>query len=115
VRREWDERIKRGQRRVQTGALDQALTLAESWLLDLTALGLDAADLVRNRDRITELKDDLEAWAGGAFENPGGREAVALREAVAIIEDTRQRLQLNVTEELALEALTYRLERVLAD
>jgi DNA polymerase III subunit delta' len=114
VRKEWDERIKRGQRRVQTGALDQALTLAESWLLDLSVLGLGAADLVRNRDRIVDLKQDLETWGGGAFDTPGCARAVALRDAVEIIEDTRQRLQLNVTEELACEALTYRLERVLA-
>jgi DNA polymerase III subunit delta' len=31
-----------------------------------------------------------------------------------LVEETRQRFQLNVSEELACEALAYRLERVLA-
>jgi DNA polymerase-3 subunit delta' len=31
-----------------------------------------------------------------------------------LVEDTRQRFQLNVSEDLACEALAYRLERILA-
>jgi DNA polymerase-3 subunit delta' len=38
----------------------------------------------------------------------------ALRAAVELVEDTRQRFQLNVSEDLACEALAYRLERLLA-
>ena len=37
-----------------------------------------------------------------------------LRQAIELVEDTRQRFQLNVTEELACEALAYRLERAIA-
>ena len=37
-----------------------------------------------------------------------------LHRALALVEDTREALALNVTEELALEALAYRLERRLA-
>jgi DNA polymerase III subunit delta' len=37
-----------------------------------------------------------------------------LREALELVEDTRARLVLNVSEELACEALAYRLERLLA-
>jgi DNA polymerase-3 subunit delta' len=37
-----------------------------------------------------------------------------LREAVELVEDTRLRFALNVSEELACEALAYRLEHVLA-
>jgi DNA polymerase-3 subunit delta' len=44
----------------------------------------------------------------------GGRNPQRLREAVELIEDTRVRFQLNVSEELACEALAYRLARVLA-
>jgi DNA polymerase-3 subunit delta' len=44
----------------------------------------------------------------------GGRDAVALRRAVELVEETRQRFQLNVSEELACEALAYRLERLVA-
>ena len=39
-----------------------------------------------------------------------GRDPAALRAGVELVEDTRQRLIVNVTEELALEALAYRLE-----
>ncbi len=106
VRREWEERIKRGQRRVQTAALDQGLTMIESWLLDLAVLSAGAPDLVRNSDRLEALEQDLDRL--------GSQQLTDLSGAVDFVEDTRQRLQLNVTEELALEALTYRLERTLA-
>ena len=39
-----------------------------------------------------------------------GATARALREAVELVQDTRLRLALNVSEELALEALRYRVE-----
>jgi DNA polymerase-3 subunit delta' len=42
-----------------------------------------------------------------------GRDPQRLREAVELVEDTRVRFQLNVSEELACEVLAYRLERVL--
>jgi DNA polymerase-3 subunit delta' len=97
----WAERTKRMRRRAETGALDVALSLVAAWLLDLAALAWGAGDLVRNVDRMDRLLED------------GGRPAQALRAAVELIEDTRVRFQLNVTLELALEALAYRLERVL--
>jgi DNA polymerase-3 subunit delta' len=37
-----------------------------------------------------------------------------LRAAIELVEDTRQRFILNVSEELACEALAYRLQRLLA-
>jgi DNA polymerase-3 subunit delta' len=37
-----------------------------------------------------------------------------LMNAIELVEETRRRFQLNVSEELACEALAYRLERVLA-
>jgi DNA polymerase-3 subunit delta' len=43
-----------------------------------------------------------------------GRIGATLREAVELVQDTRLRLGLNVSEELALEALSYRLESLLA-
>ena len=82
------------------------LDLIEAWLLDLMALALGAADLVRNSDRIDELRSDSGVGRGG--------DASALRRAVELVEDTRQRFQLNVSEDLALEAMTYRLASVLA-
>ena len=40
----------------------------------------------------------------------GQRDGAAWRDAVELVDDTRARLALNVSEELALEALAYRLE-----
>jgi DNA polymerase-3 subunit delta' len=103
---EWGDRLKRARRRVETGALELALDLVETWLLDLTALAFGAIDLVRNSDRLDELKADSTVGRAG--------DPRALRRAVELVEDTRQRFQLNVSEDLALEALTYRLGNVLA-
>lgn len=103
---EWGERVRRTRRRVETGALELALDLVEAWLLDLVALSCGAADLVRNCDRVAELESDTTVGRGG--------EAGALRRAVELVEETRRRFALNVSEDLALEALTYRLQEVLA-
>lgn len=103
---DWNDRIKRGRRRAQTAALDQALTLAEAWLIDLAALAWGADDVVRNVDQLDALTADGEAGRG--------RDPRALRTAVELIEDTRSRLSLNVSEELACEALSYRIEEALA-
>jgi DNA polymerase-3 subunit delta' len=43
-----------------------------------------------------------------------GRRAERLRAAVELVADTRMRLPLNVSEELALEALSYRLAALLS-
>jgi len=103
---EWAERIKRGRRRVETEALDLALTVIESWLLDLAALAWGSRELIRNLDRMHELQQDQVSSTGLV--------ASALIDAVSQVEQTRTTFQLNVTEELALEALAYRLERRLA-
>jgi DNA polymerase-3 subunit delta' len=99
---EWTDRIRRSRRRAETGALDLALTLVATWLLDLAALDWGAEDLVRNSDRLERLEEDRR-----------GVDGQRLRRAVELVEDTRLRLPLNVNEELACEALAYRLERVL--
>ncbi|MGI8623248.1 MAG: hypothetical protein ACR2NB_07115, partial [Solirubrobacteraceae bacterium] len=97
---EYDERIRRFERRVRTATIDHALQLAGLWLRDLTCVAAGAPELAHNADRGAELAADAE-----------GRSPAALREAVDLVEDTRARLALNVSEELALEALAYRLER----
>ncbi len=103
---EWGERTKRARRRIETGALELALDLAETWLLDLTALSYGADEVVRNSDRLTDLQTDSATGCGG--------DPLALRRGIELIEDTRGRLHLNVSEDLALEALCYRLGDVLA-
>jgi DNA polymerase-3 subunit delta' len=98
---EWSERARRARRREETTALDLGLQLVSLWFSDLACLTWGAEDLVRHCDRLDELARDL------------GRDPQRLREAVELVEDTRVRFQLNVSEELACEVLAYRLERVL--
>jgi DNA polymerase-3 subunit delta' len=102
VQNEWTERTRRTRRRVQTGALDLGLQLVSLWFTDLAFLGYGTPELIRNRDREAELADD-------AGVDPG-----RLRVAVELVEETRERFQLNVSEDLACEALAYRLEQTLA-
>ena len=49
-----------------------------------------------------------------ALQEDAGRGEKALRKAIELVDDTRARLILNVSEELACEALAYRLEETLA-
>jgi DNA polymerase-3 subunit delta' len=42
-----------------------------------------------------------------------GPDAAQLRAAIELVEDTRMRFQLNVSEELACEALAYRVQSTL--
>lgn len=105
VKTEWAERGRRSRRRAQTGALDLGLQLVSLWFADLALLAWDAEDLLRNRDRRTELGQDREADAGA--------DPSRLRVAIELVEETRLRLSSNVTEELACEALGYRIERAL--
>ena len=102
VETEWTDRIRRARRRVETSILDLGLQVVALWFADLAFLGWGAEDLVRNSDRLAELREDA------------GVSATNLRQAVELVEETRQRFQLNVTEELACEALAYRLERTVA-
>ncbi len=99
---EWSERIRRARRRTETLALDLGLQLVALWFEDLACLAWGADDLIRHCDRAEQLTQD------------GGRDPQRLREAVERVEETRVRFQLNVSEELACEALAYRLERSLA-
>jgi DNA polymerase-3 subunit delta' len=102
IETEWTERIRRSRRRVETGALDLALQVVSLWYADLACLAWGADDLVRNTDRLAELKEN------------GDVDPARLRGAIELVEDTRLRFVLNVSEELACEALAYRLERLLA-
>ncbi|MHB8695561.1 MAG: AAA family ATPase [Solirubrobacteraceae bacterium] len=109
VETEWADRTKRVRRRVETGALDLSLQIASLWFSDLASLSWAASDLVRARDRLSELNGDL-----ARVTECSGDAARAALECVELVEETRRRFQLNVTEELACEALAYRLERSLS-
>jgi DNA polymerase-3 subunit delta' len=100
---EWTERIRRTRRRVQTGALDLALQLVSLWFADLASLAWRAPELVRNVDRRPALDADTAA----------GPQPAALWTAIELVEETRERFALNVSEDLACEALAYRLQDTL--
>ena len=94
---------RRAERRARGGALDLALRLSQLWLRDLWCVAEGAGELVYALDRRPQLERDA-----------AGRSPARLREAVELVRDTRLRLTLNVSEELALESLAYRLQALLA-
>ncbi|HEY5053872.1 MAG TPA: hypothetical protein VII45_10740, partial [Solirubrobacterales bacterium] len=99
--RDIADAAKRAGRRRRTEILDLGLELCAAWFRDLAALATGATDVVFNRDRLAELR----AQAAGL--DPTGP-----RLAVELVQDTRRRLDLNVSEELALEALVFRVQRL---
>ncbi len=101
--RQAEEGARRVARRARTEALDLGLALVAAALRDLAAAAEGADDLLLNVDRTEQIRSgatDLEA-----------RRA---RRGAELAIDTRRRLQVNVAEELALEALVFRLEALLA-
>ena len=95
------DEAKRAGRRRRTEMLDLALELSATWFRDLAAVASGAPEVTYNSDRLADLKN----------------RAVALdpsrpRRAAELVQDTRRRLDLNVSEELALEALSFRLAAV---
>jgi DNA polymerase III subunit delta' len=101
--REGLDARRRGERRVRTRALDSSLGLAELWLRDLLCVREGAPELIYAVDRRAELEQDAAGVA-----------AAQLRRAIELVGDTRISLLLNVSEELAVEALAYRLQALLA-
>jgi DNA polymerase-3 subunit delta' len=91
---------KRAGRRRRTEILDLGLELTALWLRDLAALAADAEEVAFDRDRLEVLRVQATkvdpTWA---------------RAGAAAVQGTRRGLDLNVSEELALEALFYRLAR----
>jgi DNA polymerase-3 subunit delta' len=102
LNREAGEQVKRVERRARTRALDLGLGLCCGWYRDLAAVASGADALILNADRQSELAEDAE-----------GLDPVAARSALEWVLDTRRRLRVNVSEELALEALWLRLAAAL--
>jgi DNA polymerase III subunit delta' len=101
LEREFDEAAKRDGRRARTEVLDLGLELAAISFRDLVCLAEGADAAVLGTDRAAGLADAAR-----------GRDARRLRAAVERCEDARLSLELNVTEELALSALSLRLARL---
>jgi DNA polymerase III subunit delta' len=100
--RESEEAARRVARRVRTQVLDVGLGLIAAWLRDLAAVAEGADHLVLNSDR----SDELSRQAAGLDPRRARRGAEEVM-------DTRRRLTVNVSEELALEALCFKLLRLL--
>jgi DNA polymerase III subunit delta' len=100
--RDVADAAKRAGRRRRTELLDLGLALAAAWFRDLAAAASGAADVAHNRDRLSQLQSKATEL------DPN-----AARQAAELVQDTRRRLDLNVSEELALEALSFRLAAVL--
>ncbi len=96
--REGADVVRRAERRTRTATMELGLKLAEQWLRDAWCFAVGTPELALAFDRTTELAACAE-----------GRSAASLMRGVELVCDTRLRLPLNVSEELALEALAYRL------
>ncbi len=95
------DEAKRAGRRRRTEVLDLGLELIGSLYRDCASLASGAPEVVYNRDRLPELE------SSAATLDPSRP-----RRAAELVQDTRRRLDLNVAEELALEALAFRLAAV---
>jgi DNA polymerase III subunit delta' len=103
LQREGVEAGRRLERRTRTRTLELVLRLAELWLRDVMCVCEGAGELVHAVDRREELEQDA-----------AGRDPERVRSGISLVGDTRLSLALNVSEELALEALAYRLQALLA-
>jgi DNA polymerase III subunit delta' len=101
--REALEARRRGERRARTRTLELALRLAELWLRDALLLREGAPELILAVDRREQLEQDSAE-----------HDTAALRAGIELVEHCRLSLALNVSEELALETLAYRLAQRLA-
>jgi DNA polymerase III subunit delta' len=94
---------KRAGRRRRTEILALAFELCAAWLRDLAAVASGAEEVAFNRDRLDALRAQSQ-----------GLDPALARRGAELVQETRRGLDLNVSEELALEALFFRLESLLA-
>jgi DNA polymerase-3 subunit delta' len=98
IQRDFEDMAKRDGRRARTASLDLSLTLAALIFRDLICLAEEAPEAVLAADHASALAEQARS-----------RDPRRLREAAERCEDVRQSLELNVTEDLALSALGFRL------
>jgi DNA polymerase III subunit delta' len=101
LEREFDEMARREGRRARTEVLDLGLELAAIAFRDLVCVASGADGSVLGTDRIGTLASAAE-----------GRDPVKLRQAAERCEEARSNLELNVSEDLALSALSFRLREL---
>jgi len=100
--RDITDESKRAGRRRRTDVLDLGLELCAAWLRDLAAVASGAEQVAFNRDRLDQLRSRAATL-----------DPAAVRRGAEAVQETRRSLDLNVSEELALEALFFRLDRYL--
>ena len=103
LERQFEEAARRDGRRAHTEVLDLGLALAALGFRDLVCLAEGAEEAALDPER-----------AGALVEGTPSRDPRRLLEAAERCEEARLALQVNVTEDLALEALGYRLSRLVA-
>ncbi len=101
--RDIAEESKRAGRRRRTDVLDLGLELCAAWLRDLAAVAGGAEEVAFNRDRLEQLRSQA-----------ADLDPARARRGAEAVQETRRGLDLNVSEELALEALFFRLVRELS-
>jgi DNA polymerase-3 subunit delta' len=101
--KEIGDGAKRAGRRRRTEILALAYELCATWLRDLAAIAGGAEEVVFNRDRLDVLRSQAE-----------GLDSANARRGAELVQETRRGLDLNVSEELALEAMFFRLEALFA-
>src|SRR5215217_572973 len=98
IEKEFEEAAKRDARRARRESLELSLTLTALTFRDLICLAEEAPEAVLASDRAPALAEQARS-----------RDPRRLREAAERCEEVRQSLELNVTEDLALSALGFRL------
>jgi DNA polymerase-3 subunit delta' len=98
--REGERDARRIERRGRTEALQLGLAVCGSWFRDLAAVAEGASELAFNSDRADELTSEAD-----------GLDPALPRRAVEHVLDARRRLDINVSEQLCLEALCFRLSQ----
>jgi DNA polymerase-3 subunit delta' len=98
IEKEFEESAKRDSRRARRESLELSLTLTALTFRDLICLAEGAPEAVLASDRAPALAEQARS-----------RDPRRLREAAERCEEVRQSLELNVTEDLALSALGFRL------
>jgi DNA polymerase III subunit delta' len=98
IEKDFEESAKRESRRARRESLELGLTLTALTFRDLICIAEEAPEAVLASDRTPALAEQARS-----------RDPRRLREAAERCEQVRQALELNVTEDLALSALGFRL------
>ena len=104
AKREGETAGKRAHRRAHAATLDHGMQLVGLWLRDVACVKDGVPELVHHVDRVEQVTADAEASDASANR---------LRDAVGLVEEARTMQILNPSEELALEALASKVERLL--